>query len=273
VLFGFFGPSIDWWRQITESFYWDIAGMSWQRIDAFPWLGRAVHVPRWKIRKRILPHMTGNVVAMGSLFYFWHFDQVLDYPVRRFQDFMHNKLYRRMVLPFHSDLVALADALLSCSRSPLKNAIYDAAHVRRGDYQQKCREKGPGALTSRRAMLSCHQTGRFLISRLHLKDATKPILFIATNGLVRIPNEGRRVILAKDLLMRLRISKPESRAELLALRKAWKTALLLDSNERAIIDQLLCIKAGGQFTGNFFSSFTRTITEHRQLFHRPNDFF
>lgn len=273
VLYGFFGPSIDWWRQITESFYWDIAGMNWQQVHAFPWLGRAVHVPRWKIRKRILPHMTGHVVAMGSLFYFWHFDQVLDYPVRRFQDFMHSKLYLRMVLPFHSDLVDLADILLSCSRSPLKDVMFDATHIRRGDYRQKCREKGPGALTSRRAMLSCHQTGRFLISRLGLKDSSRPILFIATNGRAQIPGSGRRVIFAKDLLLRLRTSKPMTRTELQAHRKAWKTALLLDSNERAILDQLLCIKARGQFTGNFFSSFTRTIIEHRQLAHMTSDFF
>lgn len=273
VLYGFFGPSIDWWRGITESFYWDVAGMRWHRIDAFPWLGRAVHVPRWKIRKRILPHMTGHVVAMGSLFYFWHFDQVLDYPLRRFQDFMHNRLYRRMVLPFHADLVSLAEVLLTCSHSPLRGEVYDAAHVRRGDYRQKCREKGLGALTSRRALLSCHQTGRFLASRLHLRDASRPPLFIATNGRVNVPPNGRKVILASDLLLRLRVSRPRSKLELQAYRRAWKTARLLDSTERAILDQLLCIRAHGPFTGNLFSSFTRTITEHRQLSNLPSDFF
>lgn len=263
-----------YWQQKVQSFYWDIGGMSWdfRTIGPLPFIGRPVHIPRWKVRKRIIPLMSKRVVGLGSMFYFWNFGQILDYPLTRFQDFMGNKLYRSLLLPFNPDLKHLANTLVSCSKSPLKGQVYDAAHVRKGDYRQKCREKGEGKLLNRRHMLSCYQTKRYLTSRLKLKAVSGQPLFIATNTDLEFQSQ-RMVIYQKDLISALRISKPDRDCSLVALRRAWKMALVMDPNERAILDQLLCILAPGIFTGNYFSSFTRTISDHRNITKLASEFF
>lgn len=273
ILYPTIGGPDSYWKNITEWFYWETGGMNWGKIGRFPWFSRALHIKRTEVRRQLLPMMNLNMVAVGVMFYFWNFGQVLDYPLKKFVDFMGNKLYRDLVLPFHKDLDSLADMLISCSRSPLLDTEFDAAHVRRGDYREKCRVKGEGELPDRRAMLSCHQTTRYLKSRLALADESRPPVFIATNMPRSVKGATRTIVHQKDLLLGLRLSKPGDRKDLVKMRRAWKTVLFLDNTERAILDQLICIKAPGIFTGNYFSSFTRTISDHRTLKSSRTDFF
>lgn len=49
-------------------------------------------------------------------------------------------------------------------------------------------------------------------------------------------------------------------------------ARYLDPVERSILDQIICMRSR-VFIGNYFSSFTRTIAEHRELNGLDSEFF
>ena len=255
VLLRNLGEAVMACRNQAEWFYSDVGGVSWRMIRNFPHLLPPVHVNEEAIVKKVLPAMKERVIGLGNMFVFWKFGEALEYPMTRYQDLTNDELYKAMLIPYHGALIRLAEALLSSGKSPLKNGIYfDAAHIRVGDYRQKCRETGIGKLPTRRLLLSCHQPMRYLVKRLHLNSDDKPPLYVATNGKVSKKQFKREIVTLKDLLISFRAGRP----------KELKAVRLLDKNELAILDQLVCIKAKGIFTGNMYSSFTRTISDHRK---------
>lgn len=249
-------------RQRTEWFYYEEAAMKWSNS---PQIFYALQVKPDELATR-RAMQTPRVLALGNVFMMAQLGPWIRFPVTRYTDlYTGSPLYAQMVLPYRKELKHLVWALLHCSKSPL--AIpFDAAHIRRGDYRDKCIDDAKARnIKTLRQFISCWQPDAYLERRL--ANPKRP-LYIATNGPPDSINiKGRRtLVFLRDLRPALRVSKPSAGVSKEDLARAWETLRWADPIELAIIDQLICA-AAVKFTGNLYSSFTRAILDQ---VHRTN---
>lgn len=194
-------------------------------------------------------------LAMGAMFWFYDFGLFQPYPLVRYVNYMNVKVYRGIVssMEFTSRVTrVVGDAL-----SGLKGNIV-AIHVRRGDYWNKCSK-----IKDKKLREHCFPTIEQiegLVDSVMMEKKESSVLYIATN-------------LGGD------------KKEFSGLRNKYRTLFFedlfgdvgelqkeLDSVDMALLDMELCSKAG-MFIGNFYSSFSRTIFERRELAAKPFEMF
>jgi hypothetical protein len=255
-------------RQRTEWFYYEEAAMKW---TAPPQIFYALQVkPEDLATRRAM--QKPRVLALGNTFMMAQLGPWIRFPVTRYTDlYAGSPLYAQMVLPYRKELGHLVWTLLHCSKSPLSPS-FDAAHIRRGDYRDKCIDDAKaGNIKSLRQLVSCWQPDAYLERRL---ASTRRPLYIATNGPPDSIKISRPRIFLRDLKPALRASKPSANLSKEDLARAWETLRWADPIELAIIDQLICA-AAVKFTGNLYSSFTRAIIDqvHRSSGSTRHAFF
>jgi len=188
-----------------------------------------------------------HVLALGSLFWYYGFGLKPEYPLTQFYNYLDSSREYQDIqeaLAFHPRLESLA--VQSVANLP-ENFV--AVHLRRGDYAQKCDEVAyDPQLYSR-----CFQSNDVL--RRTLSRLKVGVIFVATNP------ETPRATLKADLGGQYQLLFLE---DLLVPSPDPYTLLPLDPIERAIVEQLICTRAS-RFIGNLYSSFSRTIIDHRFL--------
>jgi hypothetical protein len=253
-------------RQLTD-FYHHVANLEYEKSALLPsW------VPLYLDRQDVDLHLKkryekDTVLCLGTMFWIYSFGEPLDFPMRRWQSKMVDPLYREITasLKYHPDLVDLSIIL-----GDFIGSKWNAIHLRRGDYGQKCYDEGMGASQEEHILRSCFQTPNYLVQRIRRMQRTQGTQsipwFLATNDHTI---EKLRRILKEKLKINL-ITMPD----LIIKAPSDQTLQLarLDPTELSILDQLLCTSAD-QFIGNFFSSFTRTIADLRELRNKTSSFF
>lgn len=258
-----------------QDFYFYIAGLEYEKSAPMP-AYFPLYFDRGDIDRFLAKRYSRDrVLCLGSMFWMYSFGAPLEFPARSFQSKMPHPLYRQITAAFrpHSDLLVLYEALAARIKGP-----WNAIHLRRGDYAQKCYDEGMGASQEASILRSCYQRPAYLAQRIkavqksqrqkerHQQEMrARPRLpwLMATND--RRLNKlqqmlrrlGIRLVTIDDLLGKDRYDGP------------WKT---LDPIEWSILDQLMCIHST-EFIGNYFSSFTRTIADHRDLRNATSQFF
>lgn len=250
-----------------EDYFFHVASLEYNKVASLP-----SYFPLYFDTAEQIRHYLGRrfdrerVLALGTMFWAYSFQSVLAFPLRRYEDKLSDPLYSQITRVFavHPDLQAMAAELRA--RLPLQ---YNALHLRRGDYGQKCYDEGMGASQEEEVLQSCYQRPIYLVGRLReIRDsALQPkntTWFLATNdhNLVDLRRHMKRLgtptIILSELL---------DKAKIAGLQQAQ-----LDPIDMSILDQLLCVGAQN-FVGNYFSSFTRTIVETRQLAGKSSNFF
>lgn len=216
-----------------------------------------------------------KVLSFGSLFWAYGFNKTQEYPLKTYVSYMDNPLYREITKGMR-----IKNRIASFSRKSIKKRIADksliSVHIRRGDYWNKCRAISDLVLQSHcyPSIRNISQQITLAIQSLDLEGPTNSqnaayssdwgkasyYLYISTNL------NGDRSEL--DQLMRefntLFFEDIYEMAEIERLR--------LDPIHTALMDRSLGINSD-IFIGNFYSSFSRTIFEGRELLNRTFKFF
>ncbi|KAJ3284450.1 Protein O-linked-mannose beta-1,4-N-acetylglucosaminyltransferase 2 [Rhizoclosmatium sp. JEL0117] len=192
------------------------------------------------------------VLALGSMFWYFDFGVPVKYPLHGYHDYMENALYRRI-----SESLVPTERVQSRVEAALKTAGlgdgFVAIHVRRGDYESKCRELPEGVLQDR-----CFTRLDFISDALRAKFSEnvrrKSVLYISTNAgesevremVNTFGNSWGRVMVHGDLK-----EKPVE-----GIRE--------DGIDECLFDQLVCARSV-HFVGNMYSSFTRHVIDMRRI--------
>ncbi|KAI8617165.1 hypothetical protein BC830DRAFT_1080075 [Chytriomyces sp. MP71] len=195
-----------------------------------------------------------KVLALGAAFWMYGFGRTQPYPLTRYENYMDDADYARMVgaLDVSKRLRDLAIKATQFVREEYGSKFL-AIHVRRGDYWKKCNRIQDIALRAK--CFPSDQTVRNIIlheaSRMPAsKKREKLVVYVATNPgeFQNVLNSLRpkiQVIYYQDVFKRLDMTAP------------------LDSIEAALLDIELCSRAD-VFFGNIYSSFSRAIFEKRE---------
>lgn len=229
-------------------------------------------------------------LSLGCTFWMYGFEKSPAYPPPGFVDFMDNELYKKITysilgairgrrIPSPSQgsvpkklsfielgsvkirkdlgLGAYVDELLN---SPEFDAggYFVSLHLRRGDYWYKCRRiadniKRNQCFPSKDRVVEVieEMTGR--ISQLADAEKSNIAVYVATNSIQEVRKE-LGVINSKFKLIFFDDITSESSGILESL----------DYIEKSLLDMLIC-SFSDEFYGNYFSSFTRSIIEMRNL--------
>lgn len=247
-----------------QDFYFYVAGLEYEKAAPLPayyplYFDRA-DIDRFLAKR----YSRDRVLCLGTMFWIYSFGAPLEFPARSFQSRMADPLYRQITAAFrpHADLLLLYARL----RTRLGSSAWNAIHLRRGDYAQKCYDEGMGASQEPLVLRSCFQRPAYLAQRIRAIQRGQPQripCFMASND--------RKLRKLQDIFRRLGI-RLVTLDDLLGeevQRGPWRS---LDPVEWSILDQLMCIHAH-EFIGNYFSSFTRTIVDHRDLLNKTSQFF
>ncbi|KAJ3267330.1 hypothetical protein HDU77_000043 [Chytriomyces hyalinus] len=202
-----------------------------------------------------------QVLALGSLYWYYDFGHPVQYPLTHVQDYMKNPEYERISrsLSIHERIQRAVK--MDMKQAGLLDEKYVAVHVRRGDYSEKCRELENNGDAKERCMTSLE----FMRSRLTgILSAKAPgrVLFISTNA-----DEAER--------RRLRQGFSSDWYTVLFqedIRRQGGVEHTFDGGDSCFYDQVIASKAQ-YFVGNMFSSFTRHVLEMRNLTDLKSDVF
>lgn len=227
-----------------------------------------------------------RVLALGSLFSHYDFNIKMEYPLSKYYDFLGpyaDPIYKQITksLRFSQRLKHVAKrALLSGGIGTIDVAI----HYRVGDYREKCQDRS-------NCLISLDDIRRELDELPpSCEESRRLVLFCATNEyeaakleLAGLPISWQLVFLQDLIPYDIPNIEPES-SEVeeidyaqLAIDDASPpeenpVGMDLDENDRALLDQIMSVKAG-LFVGNYHSSFSRHVAEQREIRHRVNRFF
>jgi len=248
-------------EQQLKEYYRDIAMLTFREIEYDPNLYYGLSKEEILVRHQ---HDPNRVLALGSMFMFYHFNHPLKYPIRSFQNLLNDSLYYDITqsLSFISKLNGLSKQLLHWI--PKK---FIAIHVRRGDYSHKCEPfQNDISLYQSCATPIDHMVN--IITSIYSQNEFSS-LYISTNedsssSLIWI-NELRQMgywkyVFSQSDLLNLNKNSTLSVQQQLFQSKYWN----LDTNDLAMLDEAICIQADG-FIGNMHSSFSRYIIEKRIL--------
>jgi len=205
-------------------------------------------------KKEIVDSFTLNDVSlfMGAMFWFYDFERYQPYPLVEYVNYMGNPLYAQIARAMRFSETIRNAVALATSRIPSKGG-YNAMHVRRGDYYNKCVRIKDLTLRSK-----CYPSAEEMVAKMsEVFDPDLPV-YISTN----IGAEKKELAPIEDkftVIFVFDIFKPEE----------MKT---LDTTEGSFFDQLLCVQAE-RFIGNFYSSFSRSILELREAQGKNYDHF
>lgn len=319
-------------EQQLEEYYKTVLGFNFDSIKSHQRLYQLTD-------KDVINEFSGykdRVLGMGTLFWIYGFGKTQNYPLEKYENYMHVLLYKKIVgaISVSENLRGVVDVAESYLKQLVPNPIYVngfgvlkigygvakiagtvstavvgsggdddgslipsrngntlsqviaqikqlelsspnqefyAIHVRRGDYWNKCKriqnevlrnhcyppadtiyQVVDNAIQIRQKTTSTPSSSSAASSSSSLSSTTKrPTIYIATNiGGDRSEFAGLiakyRVVFFEDIFM------------------ADEKDSFMDSNEMAFLDIELCSRAA-LFIGNFYSSFSRTIFEMREI--------
>lgn len=259
-------------RQIEQYYFW-IAGIDYNDIKP---LSSSYLIflknPR-EVDKLFSRFSQEPVLAIGVAFWLYTFGKTLDYPLTRFHDMMDDPTYRSITsgVAFHPDLRELGKKLMAHFKCTM------TIHWRRGDYRKKCLHGNSREMTEL-MMKSCYQTIGSLyryIRRKRVSPFGKIQIFIATNEgeKVDIFNQIQRHSPHKIISLQMLIRRGKISCYRNQCRKSWCLSLYhLNELDLAILDKIICINSQW-FIGNYYSSFSRTISDQRDLRGAKSTFF
>jgi hypothetical protein len=188
-----------------------------------------------------------KVLTIGCMFWFYNFGRYQEYPLRSYANYMTDAMYTQIVgaVRIHSDYVRLA---MDVTENVFRGKFL-AVHVRRGDYWNKCKR-----LTELDLQANCYPSTPTLLRTIRNKARENDIrvIYIATN-------------LGGD---RQEFAPLEEAFEIYYHQDVFSATSAFNSNQKALLDMALCSLAT-DFIGNFYSSFSRTIFEQRELMQQP----
>ena len=234
------------------------------------------------------------VLALGAAFWLYGFDKKQPYPLEEYFNYMDNEVYKRIVEGLRTKKwireaarglvervrVLGGAGLVTQERGRRPRAII-GVHVRRGDYWNKCRKIKDEGLR-RKCYPSNKDFGRVVraewgSARRHRaavgsdnderddeKGNDKPLVYVATNEpsvrqeLDAMYGTAFDLVYLEDILS----AAATNSENIPALR--WLQHRVLDPVEKALIDIEICSMVEF-FIGGFYSSFSRTIFERREL--------
>lgn len=269
----------------VSDYYFHIANLEYEKIGALPF-----NMPLYLEQNDVQSYLgdrygSVRVLCLGSAFWLYAFNTPLEFPVRSYIDKMVDPLYRQITaaFKFHPQLVTALTTLLLHQHNSILKTPFNALHLRRGDYGQKCFDEAMGSPIEEHLQAACYQKPSYLIRRIRAvqrqQRTKKRSWFIATND--RSIRRGLVPILRRhlylDIVMWEDLWSEYQQQRILDFNSPLESTLfklfqLADPIETGIFDQMLCIEAD-TFIGNIFSSFTRTIVEQRQLQNKTFLFF
>lgn len=143
-----------------EEYYWNVASIQYDHISILSPhhqnLGIYLSLPN-QIIGLLERFKDKQVLAMGSMYWFYTFKTELDYPLTRYWDLMNDPLYRQIASAmsnYHSDLIYIKDLMMEIIKMEMikrnqrelefqfqfKTLSLVSIHLRRGDYGEKCYE-------------------------------------------------------------------------------------------------------------------------------------
>jgi hypothetical protein len=203
-----------------------------------------------------------KVLNFGSLFWAFGFNKTQDYPLKEYVSYMDNDLYRRITNGIRIKKRIAAFSLKSIkSRIGSRNLL--SVHIRRGDYWNKCRTISDSDLQSH-----CYPSIENIKQKINS----------ALHSLVTHDDFYRSDWDRDSYYVYISTNLEGDRSELYELCKEYNTLFFddvhdmievsqFDPIDMALLDRELGINSD-IFIGNFYSSFSRTIFEGRELLHR-----
>lgn len=251
VYFRGIGNSVNFSYMQIIDYYKHVIGLGFKNIKRLPLGDKDVHLTRQEIIQKFKEIPNDRVLALGSLFWLYGFEQNPEYPLTRYYDYLEDPLYKQIseTLAFQSNY----EEMFKKAQLEVLGQTYGAIHIRRGDYRDKCKE----VLHNSTLYMSCYQSLDAILQVIERKDPSIK-WYIATNDFnereIRafLDRKGIETVNFHDIKEHLPLS--------------------LDPIEVSIIDQLICINSI-HFHGNFYSSFSRTIAEKRALVNKKSFFF
>ena len=208
-----------------------------------------------------------KVLSFGSLFWAFGFGKTQDYPLKKYLTYMDNDLYKQITKG-----IIINDRIVSFCKKSIRDRIGNrplvSVHIRRGDYWNKCK-----AIPD--TILQAHCYPSLSDIKQKIRAALEPIHEKSLDTIYKSAwdEEGQYVYISTNLL--------RNRSELNNLRKEFNILFFediydmkkinrhkFDPIDMALMDRELDTNSD-IFIGNFYSSFSRTIFEARELLNRP----
>ena len=221
-----------------------------------------------------------TVLALGSMFWYYNFEILVEYPLRKFYNFMNNPLYSQITngLQFSERLIRIGSNLLSKINEP-----FISFHLRRGDYAQKCAEmiekdhstlENPELSSGMAYYLVKNPKDAWKSNITHpLFDSCFTPLFWIQKTIRSLDNISKTIFVSTNAAFdeKQEISKAFADFKILylddILNPADSIRNSLNGIDLSILDQLICINSA-HFVGNLYSSFSRAIIESRATMNR-----
>jgi hypothetical protein len=217
---------------------------------------------------------SSQVLSFGSLFWAYGFNKTQEYPLEKYVSYMDNHLYRQITKGMR-----IKNRIAAFSKKSIKTRIGKksliSVHIRRGDYWNKCKAISDPVLQSH-CYPSIRNISQEITSAIQSLSLAKPkdtqnsynsdwgqashYIYISTNL-----NGDRSEF--NELLREFNILFFEDIYDMSVIQR-----LRFDPIHTALMDRELGINSD-IFIGNFYSSFSRTIFEGRELLNHTLKFF
>lgn len=207
-----------------------------------------------------------NVLSFGSLFWAYGFNKTQEYPLKNYISYMDNELYKQITKG-----IIIKENLEIFSKESIRKSIGSksliSVHIRRGDYWDKCKSISDPVLQSH-----CYPSMEIIKQRI--QAAIKSENIIHQNGMYKSEWDSN------EYYVYISTNLDGNRSELKKLSKDFNILFFEDVHDlkeigrlnfdpihTALLDKEIGIHSN-LFIGNFYSSFSRTIFEGRELLNR-----
>ena len=207
-----------------------------------------------------------KVLSFGALFWTYGFGKEQEYPLKQYISYMDNALYRQITLGIRTKMRIQQYAQSSMSKRIGQKSLI-TAHIRRGDYWKKCK-----AIMDPLLQAHCYPSIENIKSKI--KEVVERRQKNAFHG---IPGAIHSVWDEDSYYVYVSTNLGADRSELNELLELYPVLFFedifrqkdlktkrLDPIHISLLDKEIGI-GSHEFIGNFYSSFSRTIFEGREI--------